>query len=142
MNDYGMGTLFAIPFEEAVEATTAALKTEGFGVLTDVDGGAAPYKQTLNIDFCNTRPQGACNSTLSYQKLQYELEIGVLMPCSVIVYKADDGRTAVMIADPLAMINVTLNPGLKEIAEAARAKLFRVLKNLSQLEYNLYGMFK
>ncbi|MDJ0752783.1 MAG: DUF302 domain-containing protein [Ardenticatenaceae bacterium] len=141
MTQYGMGTLFSIPFDQAIDAVTAALKEEGFGVLTEIDVRAT-LKQKLDVNFRNYRILGACNPPLAYQALQDELKIGLLMPCNVIFYEADDGRTAIMIADPLAMVNITANPGLTEMAEVARAKLFRVLKSLSQVEYNLNGMLK
>ncbi len=129
---YGMGTKLNIPYEQAVEKVTAALKEEGFGVLTEIDVKAT-LKKKLDADFRKYIILGACNPPLAYQALQTELEIGLLLPCNVIVYE-EDGGSVVSIADPIAMLGIVGNPTLNSVAEEARARLQRVLEAL-QSEY-------
>ena len=131
-NNYGMRTVLDLSFADAVDAITNALKTEGFGVLTEINVQAT-LKQKLDVDFRRYLILGACNPPLAHQALQNELEIGLLMPCNVIVYETDRGETAVSIADPYAMLAVTGTPTLQEMANQAKIKLTRALDSLSQL---------
>ena len=125
---YGMRIKLDIPYEQAVEKVTAALKEEGFGVLTEIDVKAT-LKQKLDADFRKYIILGACNPPLAYQALNTELEIGLLLPCNVIVYE-EDGGSVVSIADPIAMLGIVGNPGLNPVAEEARTRLQRVLEAL------------
>ena len=129
-SDYGFRTGLNIPYEEAIEKTTAALKEEGFGVLTEIDVKAT-LKKKLDADFRRYIILGACNPNLAYQALQNELEIGLLLPCNVIVYETDEGQSTVSIVDPLSMLGVVESPTIDLIANEARTRLQRVIKTLS-----------
>jgi len=123
-----MRTKLNLPYEQAVERVTAALKEEGFGVLTEIDVKAT-LKKKLDTEFRKYIILGACNPPLAYQALNAELEIGLLLPCNVIVYE-EDGGSVVSIADPIAMLGIVGNPALNPVAEEARARLQRVLETL------------
>jgi uncharacterized protein (DUF302 family) len=126
--DYGMRTYLTLPYEEAIEKTTAALKAEGFGVLTQIDVKST-MKQKLDVDFRRYIILGACNPSLAHRALSIELEIGLLLPCNVIVYEEGEG-SMVAIVDPTVMLGVGLSPGLAGVGEEATARLRRVLASL------------
>ena len=113
-----------LPFYQAVQKVTEALKEQGFGILTEIDVQAT-LKEKLDADFRKYIILGACNPPLAYQALNTELEIGLLLPCNVIVYEADGG-SVVSIQDPIVMLSVAGNPGLDAIANEARERLQRV----------------
>lgn len=119
----------ALPYEQAIGKVTAALKEEGFGVLTEIDVKAT-LKQKLDVDFRKYIILGACNPRLAYQALNTELEVGLLLPCNVIVYE-EDGGSVVAIVDPISMLGVVKNPGLDLVAQEARTRLQRVIEALS-----------
>ena len=127
--EYGFRTTLNVPYEEAIEKATAALKEEGFGVLTEIDVKAT-LKKKLNADFRRYIILGACNPKLAYQALQHELEIGLLLPCNVIVYETDEGQSVISIVDPLSMLGVVENPKLDLIAQEARTRLQRLIEAL------------
>ncbi|MBN1991827.1 MAG: DUF302 domain-containing protein [Anaerolineae bacterium] len=129
--DYGLRTILNIPYEEAIEKATAALKEEGFGVLTEIDVKAT-LKKKLDADFRRYVILGACNPPLAYRALSHELEIGLLLPCNVIVYETDDARTVVSIVNPMAMLGVVENEALQKVAHEAQARLSRVIQTLAQ----------
>lgn len=130
--DYGMRTHLDVPYESAVERVTAALKTEGFGVLTTIDVKAT-LKQKLDVDFRRYVILGACNPPLAHRALTTELEIGLLLPCNVIVYEAEDGAGSVVsIVDPHAMLGTGINPSLAPVADEAAARLRRVLEEIAR----------
>jgi uncharacterized protein (DUF302 family) len=122
--DYGLHVKLNVPYAEAIEKATAALKTEGFGVLTTIDVKAT-MKQKINADFYPYVILGACNPHLAHRALQTEPAIGLLLPCNVIVYEEGSG-SVVSIVDPLAMMQMSSNPGLQSVAQEAHAKLTRV----------------
>jgi len=126
--DYAFRTRLSLPYEEAVEKVVTALKEEGFGVLTEVDVKAT-VKEKLNVDFRKYVIMGACNPPLAHQALSTDLDIGLLLPCNVIVYE-DDGETVVAILDPISMLDVVENPDLDPVAEEARSRLGRVVRAL------------
>ena len=128
--DYGFRTKLDIPYEEAIEKATTALKEEGFGVLTEIDVKAT-LKNKLNADFRRYIILGACNPKLAYQALQNELEIGLLLPCNVIVYETDEGQSVISIVDPLSMLGVVESPTLDPVANEAKARLQRVVDSLN-----------
>ena len=125
---YGFRTHINLPYEQAIEKVTAALKEEGFGVLTEIDVKAT-LKKKLNVDFRKYLILGACNPALAHHALNTELEIGLLLPCNVIVYE-EDGASVVSIVDPIAMLGVSDNPTLGPIADEARKRLQRVVEAL------------
>jgi uncharacterized protein (DUF302 family) len=127
--DLGLRVTLDLPYEEAIEKATAALKEEGFGVLTEIDVKAT-LKKKLDADFRRYVILGACNPNLAYQALQNELEIGLLLPCNAIVYETDEGQSVVGIVDPLSMMGVVDSEALQEVANQANARLNRVIDRL------------
>ena len=129
ITDYAFRTRLDLPYEQAVERVTAALKEEGFGILTEIDVKAT-LKKKLDADFRKYVILGACNPLLAHQALNTELEIGLLLPCNVIVYE-EDGGSMVSIVDPISMLGVVESPGLDPVADEARTRLGRVVDALS-----------
>ena len=128
--DYGMRTRVSAPYDQAVAQVTAALKAEGFGVLTTIDVQAT-LKQKLDVDFRRYVILGACNPPLAYRALTAEAEIGLLLPCNVIVYEDEGGAgCTISIIDPHVMLGVGINPSLAPVADEAAARLRRVLAAL------------
>ena len=119
------------PFEEAVEKTRAALKEEGFGVLCEIDI-KEKLKEKLGVDFRNYLILGACNPPLAYKTLQQELDIGLLLPCNVIVYEAEAGKSVVAAIDAKTMLSVAGpdNATLDAVATEVNDKLRRVVAQL------------
>ena len=131
-SDYGMRVQLDAPYETAIERATAALKAEGFGVLTTIDVKAT-LKQKLDVDFRRYVILGACNPPLAHRALSSELEIGLLLPCNVIVYETAGGAGSVVaVIDPHAMFGVSANPALAPLADDAAARLRRVLAALAE----------
>lgn len=131
--DYGMRVRLALPYEDAIEKVTAALKTEGFGVLTQIDVKAT-LKQKLDVDFRRYIILGACNPSLAHRAFSTELEIGLLLPCNVVVYENESGAGSIVsIIDPIMMLGIGINPGLSAVGEEASARLRRVLNVLESL---------
>lgn len=118
-------TLPGVSFADAVTRTTEALKAEGFGVLSEIDIAGA-LKKKLDVDFRPYLILGACNPVLAHKALQAEPQIGLMLPCNVVV-QAAEGGTTVSIADPKAMFTVVENPTLVEVANDADARLRRVI---------------
>ena len=128
---YGFSRTIDVSYEEAVKKTTAALKEEGFGVLCEIDI-KEKLKEKLGLDFRRYIILGACNPPLAYKTLQEEINIGLLLPCNVVVYEADEiGRSVVAAVDAQAMLSVVgSNPTLDSIATEVNEKLKRVVAQL------------
>jgi len=128
---YGMGVELAIPYEAALDQTMEALKNEGFGILTTIDVKQT-LKQKLDKDFRKYTILGACNPPLAHRALEGELEVGLLLPCNVIVYESDaSGRSVVSALAPMAALGIVGgNPVLKEVAREADERLRRALAAL------------
>jgi len=124
-----MGVEVALAYDEAVARVTDALKAEGFGVLTTIDVKGT-LKQKLDLEFRKYVILGACNPHLASRALAAELEIGLLLPCNVIVYELEPGRSAVSAMAPLPAMGIVGNPTLKDVAAEADAKLRRALASL------------
>jgi uncharacterized protein (DUF302 family) len=116
-------------FDEALTQVTAALKAEGFGVLTEIDVKET-LKKKLDVDFRPYRILGACNPPLAYRALSVAPEVGLLLPCNVTVSYVEDQVTEVSIVDPLSMLGVVQHPDLEPVAAEARARLERVAQAL------------
>lgn len=127
--EYGFSRNLDMPYEEAVEKTTAALKEEGFGVLTEIDVKAT-LKKKLDVDFRRYVILGACNPPHAYTALNAELEIGLMLPCNVIVYETDAGGSVVSAINPMAALGMVDNPDLLEVAEKVTEKMQRAVNSL------------
>ena len=125
---YGLTKQLDMPFKDALEHFKAALKTEGFGVLTEIDVQDT-LKQKLQVDFRKYQIIGACNPPLAHRALQSELEVGLLLPCNVIVYE-ENGGTTVTAFDPAAVMGLAKNPALEDVAREAKERLTRALESL------------
>jgi uncharacterized protein (DUF302 family) len=124
---YGFGTtLHDVAFEDAVRRVTEALKNEGFGVLTEIDVRET-LKKKLDVEFRPYVILGACNPSLAKRALEAEPDIGLLLPCNVIVEQQEDGKVHVAIADPKAMFMLVDNAAVAPVAEEADERLRRVL---------------
>lgn len=119
-------------YEEALDRVIEALKTEGFGVLTEIDVQAT-LKKKLEVDFRPYKILGACNPPLAYRALSATPEVGLLLPCNVTVALAEDGQVDVALVDPLAMLGVVANPALEPIAAEAQARIERVAAALREV---------
>lgn len=126
---YALRKRLDLPYAQAVAQVTAALKEQGFGVLTEINVQAT-LKQKLDADFRQYVILGACNPVLAHQALTTELDVGLLLPCNVIVYE-DNGGSVVSIGDPIAILGVANNADLEAIAQEARTRLQQALDSLT-----------
>jgi len=128
--DIGLRATLHLPYEQAVQKATDALKAEGFGVLTQIDVQAV-LKEKLNADFRRYVILGACNPGLSYRSLLANLDVGLLLPCNVIVYEEGDG-SVVAAVDPVAMLGVLeADAVVRVVATEAGVRLRRVIASLT-----------
>jgi len=116
-------------FEEAIEKVTEALKSEGFGILTEIDVKET-LKKKLDVDFKKYRILGACNPPYAYKALQAEDKIGTMLPCNVIVIEQADNKIEVAAVDPVASMQAINNESLGGVANEIRAKLKMIVENL------------
>jgi uncharacterized protein (DUF302 family) len=122
-------TLSGVTFDQALAKTLGALKAEGFGVLSDIDIQRA-MKDKLGVDMPPYRILGACNPPLAHQALQAVPDIGLLLPCNVIVREEAPERVVVGFLDPQIMVNLVGKPGVKTVADAAEQRLRRACESL------------
>ena len=127
-SEYGFSRTLDLSYEEALKKATSALKDEGFGVLCEIDI-KEKLKEKLGVDFRRYIILGACNPPLAYKTLQEEINIGLLLPCNVIVYEAEEaGKSVVAAIDARSMLSVVGdNPTLNAVAIEVNEKLQRVL---------------
>ena len=127
---YGQHITISGPFASAVEKVITALKSEGFGVLSDIDIQKA-MKEKLGVEMPEYRILGACNPPLAHRALQAEPEIGLLLPCNVTVREREDGKVSVGFLDPQTMVQMTSNPEVAKVADDAGERLRRVQSTLA-----------
>lgn len=125
---YGISKKVPLSYQQAIDKVTDELKKEGFGVLTTIDVSDT-LKKKINADFPKYIILGACNPSFAHQALTTEEEIGLLLPCNVIVYEKN-GTTHVAAFDPLVMGKIIDNPTLEPTAADVRARLERVMSAL------------
>ena len=129
---YGIGTTVPLPYERAVERTREELAKEGFGVLTEIDVRAT-LKKKLDVEFRPYVILGACNPPLAHQALTAERDIGLLLPCNVVVYAGErDGTSVVAAMDPIEALALTGNDRIAPLAQEVKARLERVLEGVER----------
>ena len=126
---FGFGKPVDLGFEEAIETVTEELEKEGFGILTEIDVQAT-LKKKLGEDMPPYRILGACNPPLAHQAVSAVPEIGLLLPCNVLVREDDEGKVHVSFMDPGSVLGLVDNPDVVPLAEQVKAKLERVLSAL------------
>ncbi|MCP4442528.1 MAG: DUF302 domain-containing protein [Aureispira sp.] len=126
---YHISKTLDLGFEKAKQAVTEALKTEGFGILTEIDLKAT-LKKKLDVDFQPYTILGACNPPYAYKALQAENKIGTMLPCNVIVQGLEGGGTEVSAVDPMASMQAIQNETLGGLADEIRSKLEKVINSL------------
>ncbi len=127
---YGLKKIVSLPVEEADQILREELKKEGFGILTEIDVKAT-LKEKLDVDFRPYKILGACNPPLAHQALTSETDIGLLLPCNVVVYQGEDeGTSVVAVLDPKVQLGVTGRDDIDHLAEDVRARMEKVLAAL------------
>jgi len=126
---FGIRRTLDLGFDETLAKLPEALKAEGFGILTEIDVQST-LKKKLDVDFRRYRILGACNPPFAHRALQHSLEVGMLLPCNVIVYETDDRKTVVSAVDPMQTMAAQGDPALRPLAEQVQQKLQRVVDSL------------
>ena len=129
---YGFNIILKDGFDNVIKRVTEALKTEGFGVLTDIDVQAT-MKAKLNVDGAPYRILGACNPPLAHKAITADPDIGLLLPCNVVVREQPDKKINVGFMDPIAVLKLTDNPAITEMAKDVRGRLERVRNLLAKV---------
>jgi uncharacterized protein (DUF302 family) len=128
MASFGIRKVTRSSYDEVLQKIPDLLKAEGFGILTQIDVQET-LKQKLGVEFRRYKILGACNPPLAHRAFQAELEIGVMLPCNVIVYEGDDGKAVVTAIDPMQTV-AAAHPELAEVAAEVRQRLSRVLEKV------------
>jgi len=131
IKQYAFTTILNTSYEGAVTKITEALKEEGFGVLTEINVKET-LKKKLGVDFRKYVILGACNPPYAHRTLQVDLDVGLLLPCNVIVYETDDKKAYVSAINPVSALKVIKNEELRKIAEEVSEKLKKVVDKLAQ----------
>lgn len=127
---YGFSTKVSFGFDEAISKVTEELQKEGFGVLTDIDVKAT-LKKKIDVDRLPYRILGACNPPLANQAINTDPDIGLLLPCNVVVREEENGDVTVAFMDPEAVLSLVDKPGVEELAKTVKEKLQRVCAALA-----------
>jgi len=126
---YYISKIISTDFDSAIKKVTQQLKTEDFGILTEIDVKKT-LKEKINTDFRKYKILGACNPPNAYKALSIEPHIGLLLPCNIVVQETEDGKIDVSAVDPKISMQAVNNPELANIAEDIRDRLERVIKSL------------
>jgi uncharacterized protein (DUF302 family) len=126
---YYISVKLQVPFDDAVASTEAALKTEGFGVISRIDIQQT-LKSKIDVEFRPYTILGVCNPSLAHEALQLEDKVGLMLPCNVIVQQSDPGEVEVAAIDPVASMQAISNPELVKAADTVREKLARAMDRL------------
>jgi uncharacterized protein (DUF302 family) len=129
--EYAFSTVLNTSYEDAIARVTDALKEEGFGVLTEIDVKAT-LKKKLDKEFRRYVILGACNPPYAYRSLEADLDVGLLLPCNVIVYETDDKKAYVAVINPVSALEVIQSRELKTIAEEVSGRLKRVVDRVGR----------
>ncbi len=127
--DYFFSKMLKVSFEEAIHLATEALKTEGFGVISDIDI-QGKLNEKLGVNFKKYRILGACNPGFAYKALQAEDKIGTMLPCNITVIEQENGLVEIAAVDPLASMMAIHNPALEPLASEVTEKLRKVIDSL------------
>ena len=128
-SEFGFGKVVDVGFDEAIEKVTAKLGDAGFGVLSDIDV-SAKMKEKLDKDMPRYRILGACNPALAFQAISAVDDIGLLLPCNVLVREDADGQVHVDFMDPVSVMSLVNDPGVVPLATEVKGRLERVLEAL------------
>ena len=129
ITNYGFSKIVEYSYQEAIEKVSEELQKEGFGVVSDMDMHAT-LKNKLGVDIKPYKILGACNPPNAYKALQAEEQIGLLLPCNVIVYVNDEDKTVVAAVNPIASMSAVDNADMKEVADAIHNKLKKVIESV------------
>ena len=129
VTNFAFSTVLDMSYDEAISKITDALKEEGFGVLTEIDVKAT-LKKKLDKDFRRYVILGTCNPPYAYRSLETDLNVGLLLPCNVIVYETDDNKTYIAAINPVFALETIQNQELQELAEEVSEKLKRVIEEI------------
>ncbi len=133
INEYAFSTVLNTSYEDAISKVTDALKEEGFGVLTEIDVKST-LKKKLNVDFRKYVILGACNPPYAHRTLQTDLDVGLLLPCNVIVYETNDKKAYVSAINPVSALEVIKSEELRKIAKEVSEKLKRVIDKITKAQ--------
>ena len=131
VKEYAFSTVLDLSYEDAISRVTGALKEEGFGVLTEIDVKAT-LKKKLDKDFRKYVILGACNPPYALRSLEADLNVGLLLPCNVIVYETDDKKSCVSAINPSSALEIIQSEKLRKIAEEVSAKLQKVIEKVAK----------
>lgn len=131
MSYYISKTLKETSFEDSIDKITESLKTEGFGILTEIDLKTT-FKKKLDAEFYNYKILGACNPHFAYKALASEDKIGTMLPCNIIVQEKEKGAVEVSAVDPMASMQAVKNEKLGSLAQEVRTKLEKCIESLSE----------
>jgi uncharacterized protein (DUF302 family) len=129
MAELGIKKVVSFGYDEALIRVPEALKAEGFGILTEIDVKET-LKKKLDVDFRRYKILGACNPPFAHRALQHSLDVGMLMPCNVIVYETDDGKAVVSAVDPMQTMAAQGDAAIQPLARQVQEKLQRVIDSL------------
>jgi uncharacterized protein (DUF302 family) len=130
IKEYALSTVLNTSYEDAISRVTDALKEEGFGVLTEIDVKST-LKKKLDVDFRKYMILGVCNPPYAFRTLQTDLDVGLLLPCNVIVYETDDKKAYISALNPVSALEVIKSQELRKIAAEVSEKLKRVVEKVA-----------